>query len=319
MIREMHEIKKPAEDVSEVDPALAPVKPEDPAEGELNSSHAPPFRPQRFDDRMSRIFLGPDGLRPIWQLFLYLAMSRVLYLLLSAVLSYAQRFDLLQLWIDMASELVLLLAAVIPAFVMARLEGRSFDDYGLPRHCAFGKLFWIGAMWGIAALSGLMLAMHGFGAVTFTSLALHGLRILKFAAFWGVFFLSVAFAEEFLLRGYSQFTLARATGFWPAAVLLSIAFGAIHLLNPGEFAVGFHAAWDWGESYLYSVPDSGGVSPGHLLKCVFHGPRWLTGGSVGPEGSVLIFVVLVLLWALFERVYPEVKYNSNPSMKIVAA
>ena len=82
------------------------------------------------------------------------------------------------------------------------------------------------------------------------------------------------------------------------------------------FAVGFHAAWDWGESYFYSVPDSGGMAPGHLLHSSLQGPRWLTGGSVGPEGSVFLFVLLALLWVVFDRVYPEVKYpgsdSSNP-------
>ena len=70
-------------------------------------------------------------------------------------------------------------------------------------------------------------------------------------------------------------------------------------------------AWDWGESYLYSVPDSGTYLPGHLLNSTFHGPIWLTGGSVGPEGSYLTFAVLVALWFVFDRVYPEVKYRMD--------
>ena len=74
--------------------------------------------------------------------------------------------------------------------------------------------------------------------------------------------------------------------------------------------MGFHAAWDWAESYLYSVPDSGGISPGHLLKASLHGARWLTGGSAGPEGSVLLFGLIALLWLVFDRVYPEVKYQA---------
>jgi len=45
-------------------------------------------------------------------------------------------------------------------------------------------------------------------------------------------FLLVGLFEEFLLRGYTQFTLARGIGFWLAAVLLSTAFGASHLKNP---------------------------------------------------------------------------------------
>ena len=74
------------------------------------------------------------------------------------------------------------------------------------------------------------------------------------------------------------------------------------------WAVGFHMAWDWGESFLYSVPDSGTTVHGHLLNSSFNGPAWLTGGSVGPEGSYLIFALIALLWVLFDRVYPEVKY-----------
>ena len=134
------------------------------------------------------------------------------------------------------------------------------------------------------------------------------MRALKFAVFWAVFFLIVGFYEEFFTRGYTQFTLTEAVGFWPAAILLSLGFGALHLENPGEswvgilgamvigfffcltlrrtgnlwFAIGFHASWDWGESYFYSVPDSGGMAPGHLLHSSLQGPRWLTGGSVGP-------------------------------------
>jgi hypothetical protein len=72
------------------------------------------------------------------------------------------------------------------------------------------------------------------------------------------------------------------------------------------FAVGFHAAWDWGETFFYSVPDSGTIFPGHLLKSSFHGPPWLTGGMVGPEGSLLCFVVMAVVWVGFASVYREV-------------
>jgi uncharacterized protein len=55
---------------------------------------------------------------------------------------------------------------------------------------------------------------------------------------------------------------------------------------------------------LYSVPDSGLVAPGHLLNSSLHGPAWLTGGSVGPEGSVMAFAVTALAAAIFAWAYP---------------
>jgi hypothetical protein len=65
--------------------------------------------------------------------------------------------------------------------------------------------------------------------------------------------------------------------------------------------VGLHTSFDWGESFLYSVPDSGEMLRGHLSNAMLHGPTWLTGGSVGPEGSVFSFVTmgmqfLVVMW-----------------------
>jgi len=140
----------------------------------------------------------------------------------------------------------------------------------------------------------------------------------------------VAIFEEFSFRGYLQATLGSGIGFWPAAVILAVAFGGIHLRNPGEakygalmagsfgllaafslrrtgniwFAIGMHAAWDWGETFFYSVPDSGMPAKGHLLNSSFHGPNWLTGGTVGPEASVFAFIVLALSAAAIHCLFP---------------
>jgi membrane protease YdiL (CAAX protease family) len=289
------------------------------------------------------LFIGRDGLRPAWRLLVYFALREILYLLLGYVVAYVAQSRVLYLWTDLVAELAFLLAAVVPAFLMAPLERRRFGAYGLPRPEAFGKSFWVGAVWGFGAITVLMLAMHGLGVFDFGQVGLHSVRILKFACFWGLYFLLVGVAEEFYLRGYTQFTLSQMLGFWPAAIALSIAFGAIHYRNPGEtlvglvaagaiglffcltlrrtgslwFAIGFHAAWDWGESYFYSVPDSGTVIPGHLFRASLHGPAWLTGGSVGPEGSVLLFALIFVLWIAFDRVYPEVRYVAGqPGMAV---
>jgi uncharacterized protein len=285
-----------------------------------------------FEKRMYNLFIASGSLRPIWRLLLYLLLYETLHFLLGTLLYFAA---VPAIWWRMLVELGFVVAALAPAFVMAPFEGRRFDSYGLPRQRVFRKQFWLGGLWGLLSITVLLVSLHFAGAFDFGGLALHGvLRPLKFAVFWGAFFLAVGVYEEFFSRGYTQFTLTQIAGFWPAAILLSLAFGALHLGNPGEsgagiagavcigfffcltlrrtgnlwFAVGFHASWDWAQSFLYSVPDSGGMFPGHLMKASLHGPRWLSGGSVGPEASAFLFVLIVLLWLLFDRIYPDVKY-----------
>src|SRR5207245_9861527 len=107
--------------------------------------------------------------------------------------------------------------------------------------------------------------------------------------------------------------LAEGFGSWPAALGLSCWFGAVHLTSPGEgwvgaagvvtiglifalvlrrtgnlwFAVGLHASFDFGETFLYAVPNSGVVFEGHRSNAYLHGARWLAGDSVGLYRSVV--------------------------------
>ena len=320
----MNELDTNTESSSERDPA---------------ASSTPDFAVATQPSYAHTLFLGPDGLRSGWGFAFYVL---TFYLLQKLVVDLASSWDLGSsgLWSMMLEESCNLFAAVIPALVLARIERRPWKAFGLPGKQAFGRLFWIGALWGFAGISMLMFALYGLHAFAFGHIALHGARVLRFAAFWAVMFLLVGLFEEFLLRGYSQFTLTRGIGFWPAALVLSCAFGLIHLRNGGEqwrgllaaafigfffcltlrrtgnlwFAVGFHAAWDWGETFFYSVPDSGMIAPGHLLSSSLRGSDWLSGGSVGPEGSVLCFVVIALVWIAFERTHPGASVRGHHDM-----
>src|SRR5579871_5640688 len=294
---------------------------------------APQFAVAQQPSYARTLFMGPDGLRPGWGIAFYGVMFYLLQWIAVAGLPNWLSSRVASGITEALMELALLVAAVVPALVLGKVEKRPWGSFGLPLRRAFGKLFWWGAIWGFAGITLLMLALYGFHGFEFGVLAIHGRRIVKFAVYWSVMFVLVGLFEEFMLRGYSQFTLARGIGFWPAAIVLSCAFGLTHLRNNGEhwtgliaaafigfffcltlrrtgnlwFAVGFHAAWDWGETFLYSVPDSGMVSPGHLLSSSLRGPDWLSGGSVGPEGSVLCFVVVTLVCVLFSKYYPAAR------------
>jgi membrane protease YdiL (CAAX protease family) len=322
--------KRPFVDAADVDregvsgAVIPQLVSESPAAGPGNDGPQGPW--------LRKLFVGAGGLRSGWSFALYMGMFA---LIVEVEGWWAESLHFGELWSQMYFELGVLVAAVIPAVVMGRIERRPWGSYGLPLRELFSKLFWVGAIWGFLGITLLLEILHGLHAFDFGHVLLSGTGIVRFGIFWGVMFLLVGLFEEFFLRGYTLFTLGRGMGFWPAAVLLSAAFGASHLRNPGEawigalaagliglffcltlrrtgslwFAVGFHAAWDWGESFFYSVPDSGAVSPGHLLSSSFHGSRWITGGSVGPEGSLLCFLVIAVIWAGFAGVYREVKYR----------
>ena len=74
-------------------------------------------------------------------------------------------------------------------------------------------------------------------------------------------------------------------------------------------------AFDWGETYFYGVPDSGQTLPGHLLSASSSGPAWLSGGSVGPEGSVLCTLLILAVWLICATWLREIKYLSSLALQ----
>ncbi len=126
-----------------------------------------------------------------------------------------------------------------------------------------------------------------------------------------------------------------ALGFWTAAIVVSFLFGLGHGKNPGEspiglisaglaalvfclslwwtgslwWAIGFHAAWDWGQSYLYGVADSGLIAQHHLLATHPVGKAILSGGTTGPEGSIYTLIMLALAVVIIVVTLPRGRYG----------
>jgi membrane protease YdiL (CAAX protease family) len=353
-------------------------------------STAPPLTPPPPEGLPSKIFLHDGGLRAGWRLLIYAAFVAALAFGGSFVVRQFVRpsrgvFSPGYLLIQEASSFVVIFAA---ALIMAQIERRSAGVYGLPLRGAFGKLFWQGCLIGLIEVSALVGLIAAFGGYSFGGLAVHGGELLRWGMLWAVFFLFVGLFEEFLFRGYIQFTMAEmgfwtaailfsalfwrlhmshrgdgvgfwlaamwlvlivgrvrsssqgenanGIGFWPAAILLSLLFGRVHLENPGEgwvgaagvvmiglvfafalrrtgnlwLVVGWHASFDFGETFLFSVPNSGIVFDGHLSNASLHGASWLTGGTVGPEGSVFSFLTMGLLAIAVHFLFPAKKQES---------
>lgn len=276
-----------------------------------------------------------QGLRAGWRLLIYL----LIVLGGGAIVTLAVRAFLVQTrglpspFAMLMQEMTGFVLVFGAALILSRIEKRPVREYGLPASEALGGKFWLGFLFGLLEVSLLIGLIAAFGGYSFGDLALQGKDLLRWGLFHLLLFFFVGLFEEFLFRGYTQFTLADGIGFWPAAILLSFLFGGVHLGNPGEglvgaagvvlvaiffcftlkrtgnlwYAVGLHASFDWGETYLYSVPNSGTVIQGHLSNAVLHGPKWLTGGSAGPEGSVFCFLTMALQFLAVMWLFPKKK------------
>ncbi len=170
-----------------------------------------------------------------------------------------------------------------------------------------GINFW----WALAAVAGLCLDLV--------------LRI-RGNGVWGVYVIALLG----LLPCYALHWLrAQSAGFWQAAWVTSTLFGFIHTGNNGEnwigifaaasigfvfcvsvrvtgsawWAIGCHVAWDWAETYFYGTADSGLPAQGHFLSTSPAGNVLWSGGTDGPEGSLLVLAVVLLLMVALLVIY----------------
>lgn len=297
--------------------------------------------------RAQDIFLGGTGLRAGWRLLIFLAIVFALQVLSQEVVVVILKArgivapEGLYAIVFLVQDAITLIAVVIATWIMALWEHRKLSSYGLPGRNAFGRRFWEGAVFGYIGVSVLILLIFLAGGYTAGSLALHGAALARATLLWLLASLAIGFAEEYLFRGYPQFTLAQGMGFWPAAFLISFLFGALHyftkpyerwpdwastgllalfvcltLRRTGDlrFAIGFHAAFDFGAIFVYSGPNGGRLAPDRLLTATFHGANWLTGGELGPEASMLVFPVIVAMFLAFHFLYRGIaKTSPQPS------
>ena len=290
---------------------------------------------------LRNIFLGQTGLRAGWRLLIFLVIVLGLDAAIKTLLVILMKrwglhepagLDPIALSV---SDGITLLSTFAGTAAMARIERRKLTDYGLPGRSAFGREFWFGAVFGFISVTVLIFLIYFAGGYSFGSIALRRGALIQAPLLWILASLFIGFTEEFFFRGYPQFALATGMGFWPAATLISLLFGAAHyFMKPYErwtdwastsllalllcltlrrtgslrFAIGLHAAFDFAAIFVYSGPNGGQFARGRLLNASFQGPDWLTGGPLGPEASVLVFPVLALMFLVFERIYrPEVQ------------
>ena len=306
-----------------------------------------PLPPAEQPSPLRRTFFGADGLRAGWSLLLFFALlfafGYVANRIAHAVHPHPKPIsaqDELPPALSLISEAVQFALIGLVTFIMSRIERRPLRAYGIGFTSRALPHFFAGLAWGALLLSVLVGTLVAAHLLVFTGLQLSGPVILHFGAEWFVAFLFVGLFEEYALRGYLQFTLARGLagafhhatsspyartiGFWIAAAIFSFIFGFGHKSNAGEsplglvsagliglvfclslwrtgslwWAIGFHAAWDWAQSFVYGVADSGHMMAFHLLGSHPQGKPLLSGGLTGPEGSLIVLPIIVLATAV---------------------
>ena len=290
--------------------------------------------PPSARSHFKKIWLGPNGLRAGWSVLLFFAIAIGLMVASAFIARHvfhrAAPTDVMTPGRTIVMELVMVGSVVIATKVMSLFDKKSWLDYGLraPRrasHLIQGAFTGAALM---AATMGVLVLSHG-ATIAITSIAVPAL--IKSGLLWGIAFALVALFEELLCRGYAFFTLASGSHAMVAAVLLSLLFGFAHQQNGGEslaglvaaglfgmvlclsvwrtgslwWALGFHAAWDWSESFVFGASDSGQVASNSWMVSHASGPAWLSGGSVGPEGSLLIFPALLVLTLVVRLTLPR--------------
>jgi membrane protease YdiL (CAAX protease family) len=273
------------------------------------------------------VFFNARGLRAGWRLLLFLAIFAALSFVTDWTLTKVfqpQQRPFLDPVSFIEAEAVSLALTLIVTSIMGRLERRHLRQCGIPGlRETFGRQFWQGIAWGVVSASMLFGLIAAFGGYRILGLAIHSTELWYFIA------------EELQFRAYLLATTADGIGFWAAAILLSVGFGALHyFFKPHErwedfastgllglfmcftlrrtgslaFAIGFHAAFDFANLFLWSGQNAGEYAVGHLLQTSWTGPQWVTGGLLGPEASRLIFPLIAIMFIGFDRLYRSMSF-----------
>lgn len=212
------------------------------------------------------------------------------------------------------------------------IEQRDASELALPgmgRELGFGLL--IGA--GLYAACELILVVLGIYRV-------EGLNPLSYMVPAIAMAVSSSVFEELLFRGVLFGSVEAWMGSWAALGVSSLVFGLTHLMNPQGtiqgalyiaveagillaaaymltrrlwLSIGFHMAWNYTQSAIFSGIVSGNEAQQGLIRSTINGPDWLTGGSFGVESSVLALllctttgVVMLVMAARRGKIVPPV-------------
>ncbi len=253
---------------------------------------------------------------PSWQRILQFPLTRLillgglLFFLMGVSNGFRLRFASMPLAsIGMAAAMAALGFAVYLGFVRF-VERRPVSELslaGMGRELGIGML--VGAsLYALCVLILILLGMYRIEGLNPWSFVLPAVALA----------LSSRVFEELLFRGALFRIVEEWLGSWISLAVSSLVFGLVHLFNPAGtvigalyisieaglllaaaymvtrrlwLSIGFHMAWNYTQSAIFSGIVSGGVAAPGLIRSNIRGPAVLTGGSFGLESSVIAFLL----------------------------
>jgi membrane protease YdiL (CAAX protease family) len=175
---------------------------------------------------------------------------------------------------------------------------------------------------GFVSISVAVLAFGLFGETSFTFVGFtreNALPILLDL----LLMLAVGFFEETFARGYMM-TALRTTDIKPLIFFFpAVIFSLGHFINPGFdvlsginilligivfgymfirtgslwMPIGYHFMWNFAQGSVWGQAVSGGAEYASVMRVSSEAPAILIGGEFGPEGGLIVTVVIVLIFA----------------------
>lgn len=271
------------------------------------------------------LFVGADGrARAPWRILLFLALwiccAVVVMWALGGVLRASDRFTGMPGTAESIGMTISLLMA--HGITLLFIDRRAWSYVRLHREAARPRVLALGFGLGAApiGLASLLLLAIGWLAI----------EPMPDGPWWAaaarvsVALLPAAFYEELLSRGYVFAALEEWLGRLVAIALTSVAFGVLHVWNPGWTAGSIasvvlagvflaavmiatnslfaatlaHFAWNWVMAVPLHVNVSGLSLANPDYQTVDAGPDWATGGRWGPEGGAVAAAAMLLALAL---------------------
>jgi membrane protease YdiL (CAAX protease family) len=260
---------------------------------------------------LSLLFLNTGRLRLWVRMFLFLSLT----LSGTAALSYLVPAEMPY------GALPALVGSLLAGWWLLWLDRRPPGALGFYLDSGVGKELLLSTGLGMLVAGGVVAGLVLSGTVRWAVVGGTWLAYAKEAGASLWFFSIPAAAEEALMRGYLLQALAEIWGGGWALAGTSVVFGALHLANPNTtwlglgnivmagvflgviylktaslwWATGAHLGWNWFHGFVADLPVSGlELVDAPILEPRIGGPEWLSGGSFGPEGSVVAMVVLAV-------------------------